>query len=593
MKYFVLLLSSLLVLSACDTDEATEEPEETQEEEPEDSEEEVTEEDEPEEQNEEEFETAEDVLEHLPDPLSIEETRWYLGTSNTDAQREYTLQADIYPIVHNNEYAILPITFDSEDETDLNIHNLLGGSATGSGEGRANVQGYEVRLVDPENMLVYHIGVADNDLHEGALQLTHSHLNVGAEREEPVDYYAIFEAPDTEEISVMIRQLGFYPDLPVIEDPEAFDLLVAHYSDIEEEEVPDLLEDVQVRTHPLETYRVNLEHQITRLDEVEHSTLTLASDVLFEFDEATLTDEADATLEAAIQELEEAEGGTLEIVGHTDNEGSEEYNQDLSEDRAEAVHERLEELTDLDTFDDIVVTGESFREPIADNDEAEGRALNRRVDLHFTPPTEMIEQEVVESELPEPLGEETSYPDAVRLASGEREADVSIESIRQIGNLFVGEIRLTSQSEEGVRNTIGDFLQHQAGISNRGAHRSEAAGGLADGLVAPTLLVNNQRYYPLDYYLTPLEGSSIEEQTEEGEVPFVVPLAERRIPTFYNTDAYYIGTVVWPALSNVEEVTVDLSIHEGVDPEASNYESIIESTNPWRITDVPIETDTP
>lgn len=322
---------------------------------------------------------------------------------------------------------------------------------------------------------------------------------------------------------------------------------------------------------------------------MEHSTLTLASDVLFEFDEATLSDEADSTLEAAIQELEDIDGGALEIVGHTDNEGSEEYNQALSEDRAEAVHERLAELTDLDIFDEVIVRGESFREPVADNDEEEGRALNRRVDLHFTPSTEVIERELVEYDIPEPLGQEADYPDAVHLTDGDRAADIEIESIRQIGNLFVGEIRMTSQTDEGVRNTISSFLQHVPGISNRGAHRSESLGGLSDGLVAPTLIIDNQRYYPLDYYLSPLEGSRIEEQSEEDTIPFIVPLAEREIPSFYNSKAYYIGTIVWPAVSGVEEVIVDLSIHEGVDPEASTYEWTVENTNPWRINHVPIE----
>lgn len=578
----MLLISAVVFLSACrseeDNDETENENTEVEENDLEENEEDL---------DSEASESVEDVLTHLPDPLSIEETLWDLSTSNTDSQSEFTLEADIYPVVHNNEYAILPITFDSNETEDVNIHNLLGGSAIGSGEGLSNVQGYEVRLVDPENLLVYHIGVADNDLHEGSLQLTHPHLNIGAEQEEPVYYYAIFEAPETEEISVMLRRLGFFSGIPVVEDSEAFDILVAHYVEIEENEVDNLFENVQVRTHPLETYRVNLEHRITRLDEVEQSTLTLVSDVLFEFDEATLTEEADSTLEAAIQELEYVDGGTLEIVGHTDNEASEEYNQELSEDRAEAVHERLEELTDLlDTFDEIIIRGESFREPIADNDEEEGRALNRRVDLHFTPPTEIIEQEVVEYEVPEALGDEASYPDAVHVSDGGLAVDISVDAIRHIGNMFIGEITMTSQSDEDVRNVLSGFLQHRPGISNRGAHRSESAGGLADGLVAPTIIVDNQRYYPLDYYLTPLEGSSID---EEEDLPFIVPLAERQIPSFFHNDGYYTGTIVWPAVPNAEEVIVDLTVHEGVDPEDSRFERTVENTNPWRITNVPVE----
>ncbi|MGC8006378.1 OmpA family protein, partial [Salmonella enterica] len=69
------------------------------------------------------------------------------------------------------------------------------------------------------------------------------------------------------------------------------------------------------------------------------------SDVLFDIDEHELDDDADAALQAAAEELERLEGGELFIIGHTDDVLDEDYNQALSERRAESVQDRLDELT--------------------------------------------------------------------------------------------------------------------------------------------------------------------------------------------------------------------------------------------------------
>ena len=72
------------------------------------------------------------------------------------------------------------------------------------------------------------------------------------------------------------------------------------------------------------------------------TTVTISADVLFEFDEATLTDNAQETLADQAEQLSGLTG-TVEVVGHSDGIGDDDYNQRLSEDRAEAVKEALEE----------------------------------------------------------------------------------------------------------------------------------------------------------------------------------------------------------------------------------------------------------
>jgi OmpA-OmpF porin, OOP family len=109
------------------------------------------------------------------------------------------------------------------------------------------------------------------------------------------------------------------------------------------------------------------------------STVTVSSDVLFGFDSADLTGAADATLTTIAADLG-AVSGPIAVVGHTDAVGTEAYNQDLSEQRAEAVAEVLRaELGDVE----VSTEGRSFREPVVEesDDDPSLAARNRRVEI--------------------------------------------------------------------------------------------------------------------------------------------------------------------------------------------------------------------
>jgi len=68
----------------------------------------------------------------------------------------------------------------------------------------------------------------------------------------------------------------------------------------------------------------------------------------------------------------------IEVVGHTDNLGSEQYNQKLSENRAEAVRQYLQRSLNNVT---VNTSGMGEAVPVADNETESGRRLNRRVDV--------------------------------------------------------------------------------------------------------------------------------------------------------------------------------------------------------------------
>jgi outer membrane protein OmpA-like peptidoglycan-associated protein len=115
----------------------------------------------------------------------------------------------------------------------------------------------------------------------------------------------------------------------------------------------------------------------------EARSVTLASDVLFETDRSDLDADARARVDAIADELTELGGPrTITIEGHTDDVGTPEDNQGLSERRAFAVASRLEAQLNDDAFT-IEHTGYGETRPVASNGNEEGRALNRRVVIAY------------------------------------------------------------------------------------------------------------------------------------------------------------------------------------------------------------------
>jgi outer membrane protein OmpA-like peptidoglycan-associated protein len=108
-------------------------------------------------------------------------------------------------------------------------------------------------------------------------------------------------------------------------------------------------------------------------------TVMSLSDILFDFDKAVLRREAELNLAKVAVILEQFPEMHITIEGHTDNVGTEEYNQKLSERRAAAVHDFLVEQGV--SADRMETKGYGMSQPVASNDTPEGRQKNRRVDL--------------------------------------------------------------------------------------------------------------------------------------------------------------------------------------------------------------------
>jgi len=102
-------------------------------------------------------------------------------------------------------------------------------------------------------------------------------------------------------------------------------------------------------------------------------------DVNFEFDSATLAPGSTAMLDEGVEILKRHSDLKVEISGHTDSQGDDQYNLGLSERRAQAVADYL--IAHGANADNITVKGYGESQPVADNSTKEGRAANRRVEL--------------------------------------------------------------------------------------------------------------------------------------------------------------------------------------------------------------------
>lgn len=111
----------------------------------------------------------------------------------------------------------------------------------------------------------------------------------------------------------------------------------------------------------------------------EGIAVTFETGLLFDFASDVVRPEAQVNLAELARSLKKYPGSDLLIVGHTDNVGSESYNQSLSERRAAAASNYLVAQGVKPTR--VSTRGMGELEPIATNDTPEGRQENRRVEV--------------------------------------------------------------------------------------------------------------------------------------------------------------------------------------------------------------------
>jgi len=141
-------------------------------------------------------------------------------------------------------------------------------------------------------------------------------------------------------------------------------------------------QQAQQATDQTEQMRERLKDQLNAVlatRETARGLIVNMSDVLFDFNKYTLKPDAREKLAKVSGILLSYPNLTLQVEGYTDNIGSDEYNQKLSEERAGTVRDYL--VTQGVGQTNISATGYGKSDPVADNSTASGRAENRRVQL--------------------------------------------------------------------------------------------------------------------------------------------------------------------------------------------------------------------
>lgn len=135
--------------------------------------------------------------------------------------------------------------------------------------------------------------------------------------------------------------------------------------------------EAQLSAEQAESLKRRLEHM--QLRETDRGVVITLGDVLFETGESALKSTAASHVQDVVQLLNDEADKRIRIEGHTDSQGASDFNKRLSELRAESVQQSLVDAGIDSGRITVLGLGEDF--PIASNENADGRAKNRRVDV--------------------------------------------------------------------------------------------------------------------------------------------------------------------------------------------------------------------
>ncbi|GEK23325.1 OmpA family protein [Cellulomonas xylanilytica] len=369
--------------------------------------------------------------------------------------------------------------------------------------------------------------------------------------------YVAFAAPDDTTVDVLLPGGGgLVQEVPVVDAQDA-GVLTVPASEIEED---------PVATAPvvaLDTYTEQVGGQVRTRSTAQTVTVAIGSDVLFDVDSAELGPQSDAALAAAAQQVGAYDGGTLAVVGHTDDVADEAYNQGLAERRAQAVADRLGSLADLGGFE-LSVQGRGEGEPAVSGTSPEARAANRRVELVLTTEQDEVAPttQAPAGTLPETTGPTAAGEAAVTIDSGNGvPVDVRVREVRRVGRFLVGSLEVTNTA--GPDEAAGTLFSTGAWDA-----RGSFDASLQQAATNVTLLRGDLRLYPVDYLVA-------EDRRD--------PLSDRVI---YGPEkgSSILVTVVWPD-PGADAVVVDSPVQA---KEVTESVSVDLRVQPFRITDVPV-----
>jgi outer membrane protein OmpA-like peptidoglycan-associated protein len=129
---------------------------------------------------------------------------------------------------------------------------------------------------------------------------------------------------------------------------------------------------------------------LTDINGLKALKVTFAEGILFETSKSELSNSSRVALDKFAQSLLDNPDTDVVVYGHTDNTGSRELNQRLSDQRAMSVKNYL--ITKGIELNRLTTHGMAYDEPVADNSTAAGRAQNRRVEVYISANEQMIKK---------------------------------------------------------------------------------------------------------------------------------------------------------------------------------------------------------
>ncbi|MFG1944447.1 OmpA family protein [Nonomuraea sp. NPDC048826] len=250
--------------------------------------------------------------------------------------------------------------------------------------------------------------------------------------------WAVYQVPpETTSVAVGFHHAGLTATLPI--SPAGTGVRLDGEPD------PGMIDAAHPTTVPLTTRLAGTESAVAESgDRVE---IALNTDVLFDFDKATLTPKARETLRRTADRISAEARGTVQIVGHTDDVGEDGYNLALSLRRAKAVERSLAALVPDAAFR---TEGKGETEPAAEGSSDQARARNRRVQVVFeraaTPGPGSTPAAVPKETSGTPAGEATATPGtAVASATG----------LRELTGLTADLLELRRISDKALIATVG------------------------------------------------------------------------------------------------------------------------------------------
>ena len=440
-----------------------------------------------------------------------------------------------------------PAVKDIADSTSDSSSNTLEASRPLSRPGRLRTSDWGangVRLLDlPTNRAWVATASVENKVKDNYNKLS---LKPG----ESTSCFVLFGAVDAKEVTVFVPQAGFVT-VNVLDkgaaaasgiDFEAIDKAFDSVANPNYEAEPDQALAAPV---PIERYTRALDDSTSTHTGSKDITVTLASDVTFASDSADLTSAADAQLKTVAGQLAQyPDGGTLTIVGHTDDVQDDAYNQTLSEKRANAVKTRLEQLTKLDKWQ-TSVSGKGESEPKINDTSDEARAVNRRVEITLTPtggttpkntatPTNgsSATPNPTSSKLPDPKGPVAKGADGVSVKHDNgAQLTITLDHVTRRSGYLFGQLHTTISTTTDTAPDLKQWLTDKEVVFSNSRSEdgsSEPTEHAADGL---TLLAGGERIYPADY--------------RDAGFKTHVPLTELQLTPHIKAGATTV-CVVWP-----------------------------------------------